>query len=124
MGVNRRSFLRHLIAGAATVAVATQVPVSFVKAVGLGEAVREKMIERLHRLYREQAIQGLQVVRFAVGSDAWQAYEGELQANYRFVAADEPVSYLKFKGARVTRVGRGWDVHVAEVRSMGVNRYA
>ena len=114
MGMNRRGFLGALATGLVGACVATKIPTAILPA-----PVRTRAAcEFLRKAYNDYS--GGQVGRHPremfVGRELFEAFEGELIANERFVTFDTDAGYqdpaLRFKGAKVRPEGRGWTVRI------------
>jgi hypothetical protein len=115
--MNRRDFLKRFGVGVAAAAALAQVPVAVVQALDTAEAGKRLACEYMRRVYNEfsrgRGLAGLPR-RMFVSPGLFEAYEGELMANERFVVVgfDDPGSprVLCFKGARVSADPsmRGW----------------
>jgi hypothetical protein len=113
--MNRRGFLRRLGIGAVGVAVAVSIPASVVKAVGLSEHARERMLDKMHAIYVDHAKRGIRIREWHLGRDAFEAMEGELLLVERFVSTRyEGVNHLMFKGGVALEHGRGWGIAVTK----------
>jgi hypothetical protein len=115
--MDRRSFLRKLGYGAVATLAVAHVPAAVVKSIGLAEPARHYAYETLRNVYvsHAKAHPGINNAprRIHVGRELYEAYESELTVCYRFSDASESIpESLKFKGASVIPVGRGWRAEV------------
>lgn len=115
--MNRRAFLKRFGIGVTAALVLASLPEAAIRSLTTEQAAKRLACEYLRKVYNEYCRQhpGAYPVRMEVGRELFDAYEGELQANERFVRRTvgefdviDTSPGLMFKGAEVRPVGRGW----------------
>lgn len=108
--MNRRGFLKALTTAAVGAAVVAHVPVRWMPSGALRDETALAYLRRAYNDWRDAT--GLDPKVIEIGSDLFDAAQGQMQANMRFCDPTVPVveRSLKFKAATLRERGHGWQV--------------